>query len=798
MDTLLVVNANRIKQPLKIDGIINEPEWALAVGTNNFYQSRPDFGVTPTQKTSVKILYDDNAIYIAAILYDSSPDSILKQLGSRDEGNLNADDFYFKVDPYLNNQDAYEFGVNAAGIQFDDRFSDYTYDAVWNSAVKINNEGWVVEMEIPYSAIRFPKVSQQQWGLQFTRNIRRRREFDEWALTPLTASNPQIYWGTLNNIVNIKSPLRLTFTPYVSSTLTRQAINGENNQVSYQNTFEYNAGTDIKYGIDDRFTLDMILLPDFGQVQSDKKVKNLSYQEVVFDENRPFFKEGVELFGKDDLFYSRRIGKTPSGYNDIYNELKPGESVVENPSQSKLLNAFKISGRTNNGLGIGFFNAITNHTYAEVKDSTGSSRKILTEPLTDYNIIVFDQQLKNNSNFFFINTHTNRDRGFDDANVTDAGALFSNKKNTFLVGGNAALSQRFKKSDERNSFINTVGYKFSLGASKAGGKIQYGYNHEEVNSEFNTSDIGPYIIPGYVSNKIHFRFQQYNAWKKIRESFHNFNFELTKNFSTDDLRYGELRFNSFANLLSYNAVFIGVGARPFDTYDYRESRSDSRKYRKYKDFFAYTGFSSDYRKKVAIDLQYTTAALMEKYSGYYHEVNISFRFRISDHLFINTSSTYSKDPVSIGYAYIDDLLNKSIFGLRKLFTYENRLSANYIFVKDMSLRVTARHYWNIGDYEKYFNLLDDGELEETSFIDNKNDFSSNFFNVDVMFEWRFAPGSYLNLVYKNAIENDGSLTTNRFDTNFNTLINAPQTNNFSIKVLYYLDYVFLKRISKRK
>lgn len=793
-DTLQTAIATRVSSSPKVDGILSEDIWKQGIISDHFIESRPAYNVSPSQHSSVKILYDDRAIYIGAVLYDSSPDSILSQLGSRDQENLNADDFYFKIDPYHNNQDAYQFGVNAGGVQFDSKFSDLTFDAVWNSAVKITSEGWVVEMEIPYSAIRFPKTNIQDWGLQMTRTIRRRREFDQWALVPLTASNAQLFWGSLKGIENIHSPMRLSFTPYFATTLNRQPVKETDNTLSYQNSFSYNAGADIKYGIDDRFTLDMILLPDFGQVQSDKKVKNLGYNEVVFDENRPFFKEGVELFGKDNLFYSRRIGKTPSGYEDIYDNLRPDETVIKNPSQVKLLNAFKISGRTNAGLGIGVFNAVTNNTYAEVKDSTGTIHKILTEPLTDYNIIIFDQQLKNNSSFYIINTHTNRDKGYDDANVTGTGFSLSNKKNSFVINGSGALSQRFAEATDKNTYINTVGYKYYFEAAKLGGNAQYGLTREEVNDEFNTTDLGYFIIPGYVRYGAWSSIQQYERWHFIRESFHDINAAVTSNYITGDLRQSELNFNSFFNTMSYNAFFIGGGIAPFKTYDYRESREDGRKFRTLRYYYLYAGISSDYRKRLAIDYTFNRAENVAEFTHLpYYESELSFRIRVNNHLFIKTNFNYTVDYASVGYAYYDKASSRSIFGLRKLDTYENIIAVNYMFKNDMSLNITGRHYWNTGNYNTYYNLEDDGELMEANFINAENNFSSNFFNIDIVYEWRFAPGSYLNLVYKNAIETEGPITETRFGENFNEVLNSPQNNTFSIKVLYYLDYLNFRR-----
>jgi hypothetical protein len=434
--------AVRVENAPKIDGVLDEEVWSKVKATDEFTQFRPIEGSKPTYRSEIKIVYNNNAIYVAAMLYDESPNKILHELGNRDDGNLNADFFRFVIDPYNTRQDAFDFGVYASGVQVDSKFSDGTYDGVWQSATKINDKGWVVEMKIPYSAIRFPQKNVQEWGLQFIRTIRRSRETDQWALTPSGVGNPQKYWGTLQGVTEIKTPIRLSLTPYISVYTERRPAYNENGTYSYGNSLSYSGGADIKYGIDDRFTLDMTLFPDFSQVQSDKKVKNLSYNEVTYDENRQFFKEGTDLFSKFGLFYSRRIGRVPSGHNTLSSQLAAGEVIDDNPAQVKLLNATKVSGRTDGGLGIGILNAVTDNTYATVKDSLGHSRKILTEPLTNYNVFVFDQQLANNSSIFVINTNVLREKKYNDANVTASGITLNNKSNTYAIDAIGAFSQK--------------------------------------------------------------------------------------------------------------------------------------------------------------------------------------------------------------------------------------------------------------------------------------------------------------------------------------------------------------------
>ena len=254
------------------------------------------------------------------------------------------------------------FYVTAAGVQLDCNANDqsgedFSWDAIWNSAVKITDFGWVVEIKIPYAALRFPQVDNQKWGVNFTRQIRRDRQMYTWTNIDNKIGNFILQSGELNGIKNIKTPTRLFFFPYVSTYFNK-------NKDGSKSTIK--GGFDIKYGINDAFTLDAILIPDFGQTAFDNQILNLGPFEQQFNENRPFFTEGTDLFNKGNLFYSRRIGGNPS----TYPETTANEEVVNFPSAVNLLNAVKISGRTKNGLGIGFLNAITEKSTAVIFDKT--------------------------------------------------------------------------------------------------------------------------------------------------------------------------------------------------------------------------------------------------------------------------------------------------------------------------------------------------------------------------------------------------------------------------------------------
>ncbi|TND10073.1 MAG: hypothetical protein FD123_755 [Bacteroidetes bacterium] len=476
-DTIVrkILQAHRVTQAPRIDGILDEADWQQAEVTSSFRQSSPIQYAAVSQKTEARIMYDNTAIYISGMLYDTQPDSIMKQLGVRD-GYLTADNFRVVFDTYNTQQDAYDFTVTASGVQSDSRFSDYNYDAVWKSAVKMLPNGWSVEIAIPYSAIRFPAQKEQEWGLQITRNIQRAQEFDQWAITPREAQNGQKYWGILKGITGVDVPVRLSLTPYATGIWDKDGAAGET-----KGSASFSGGLDLKYGINESFTIDATLLPDFSQVQSDAVVKNLRAFEVQLEDKRPFFLEGTDLFSRGDLFYSRRIGKAPSLFYDAPYMLNTDEKLVRNPSRAKLLNATKMSGRTANGLGLGILNAIVDNTYAVAQDTlTGEERNILTEPRSNYNIFVMDKQMKNGSSAYLINTNVIRAGGYNHSNVTGAGLSINNKKNTWNINASGAVSNILEPIDTLQAqFNSTLGYKYNIRLAKNSGKWQYGINRNE-------------------------------------------------------------------------------------------------------------------------------------------------------------------------------------------------------------------------------------------------------------------------------------------------------------------------------
>lgn len=796
IDTTKTFNAVRVEGGLRIDGSLDDEAWQQSMVMTDFVQYLPNEGAQPSQRTAVRILYDNQALYVGVVMYDTAPDSIMKELGMRDILDLNSDYFLIGFDPYLKDQDAWHFGVYASGVQVDFKRSDDTYDAIWESAVRISDEGWIAEMRIPWSAIRFPAKPEQHWSMQANRYIRRNRETILWTQVPSKTNNAQLFWGSLKGISNVAPSLRLSFTPYLSSYAETGPEFQSNGDVKYRKSFSYNAGADVKYGIDERFTIDMTLFPDFGQVQSDNKVKNLSYREVTYDENRPFFKESVELFNRNNLFYSRRIGKIPSGYYSAENQLLSGERLTDNPSRSRLLHALKLSGRTDNGLGIGFFNAITDNTYAVAEDSLGRERRILTEPLTNYSAIVLEQDMKNNSEIYFINTNVTRDKKYNDANVTGSGFLLSNKENTLAMEANGSLSQVISRNDSMppGNYNTNMGYQWSLALHKLGGTFNYAVARTVYDSRYFSSDLGYQTINNKVLYEAEIKHNMPQRWKLFRNSFNNINFSHATHFESGKTVTSQVNLNLFATLMNYLSVFAGGGTSPFESYNYFEPRVEGRYHKEIRYYFAFAGFSTDYRKKVALDLSCNLSNFIGRFVSEGYNISSLLRYRMSDRLTLKWNSQYNFDPYNLGFADITEN-DTIIYGTRYLNTYVNQLGISWIFNKDMFVTLNARHYWLTAQYRNYLTLQEDGELTLNNEYNINNDFSYNAFNIDLIYSWRFAPGSDIIFSYKNAIEEDELQITSipSYDTNFKRVMNSPQTNSVSLKILFYLDYNYLRK-----
>tara|TARA_R110000850_G_scaffold199977_1_gene326152 strand:- start:52732 stop:55224 length:2493 start_codon:yes stop_codon:yes gene_type:complete len=771
------INVLRITEPPKIDGILDDAAWKNAPIADGFVERIPVNGrpIPDSLKTEVKIVYDDLGIYFGATLNDPDPNKILKELTERDQ--IGNDDFFFiLLNGYNDRQQSLQFIVTAAGVQYDAKMTndneDSSWNAVWYSAVNINENGWVAEIFIPYSELRFPSRDVQTWGLNMEREFRRERTRYSWNHIDNTKGSFSIYDGEIHGIENIETPLRLSLQPYLSAYVNN--FDGETETV-------VNGGADLKYGINDAFTLDMVLVPDFGQTKFDETVLNLSAFEVQYAEQRPFFTEGTELFSKGNLFYSRRIGGAPSGSVT----LTENEEIVSFPSRVDLLNASKISGRTSGGLGIGFFNAITKKAEAAIVDSeTQEQRKVVVEPLTNYNILVLDQRFGENSSLSFVNTNVLRDGGFTDANASALLLSLTNKKNTYRYNAGAkgswVVSESTKFGMEGQAQISNISGKHRTTAAVFFRTKDYDIN--DLGFSANTNFINYYGYYGYrllqpvgFLNSMNLNFNLNYDRRLEPDLYHRYSFNFNSNFTTKD-------FFGFGG---------GFESTPFGVNDIYEPRIEGRHVKVPAYYNPWVWISTDYRKRFALDVNLDWVSYDQKDRESFF-IQVSPRFRFSDKWKMAARSSINKSFLEEGFVNIRD--NDIIFGQRGRNTIVNSIESQYIFNNKMALDLSFRHYYSEVAYRKFYTLEDNGGLAHNTDYSNVHDTTFNAWNVDLRYSWWFAPGSQVTFLYRNAIDSFINQSGLPYSENFTDLFDSPQLNSFSIRISYFLDYNRMKNM----
>jgi hypothetical protein len=797
------LEAQRTSKPVKIDGRIDDEAWKDASIMTDLIEFRPTVGrlEEPETKTVTYLMYDEEGIYFGGFCYERTKDSIARELAGRDGFGTN-DYIGLIFDTYNDKLNGFEYFVTPLGEQWDakmspDRGEDFTWSAVWESGAVIHDNGWSFEMFLPYSAIRFGKDEVQTWGLNITRRRRKTEQQYTWNPIDPNVSGFLTQEGLWTNIRNIKPPLRLQFSPYFSTYVNHYPFNtpGQKNWSS-----SVSGGMDIKYGINQAFTLDMTLIPDFGQVQSDNRVLNLSPFEVKYDERRPFFTEGTELFNKGNLFYPRRIGIQPVGAKGIGSFMNDEDRIIKNPAESKLINATKISGRTQKGLGIGVLNAVTNHRYGILENSnTKEQREVLMDPLTNYSVIVLDQTMKNNSSVSFVNTNVWRSGGAYDANVMAGLFSLNDKKNMWRVNGMVARSMLFgfnPDGSDRN------GHSHSLGFGKTSGRWNFQVAHELTNKTYNSNDLGYFTINNTLDHYFWTGYRWNKPTKWYNSIYLNFNVNYSRQLSPASFRSANINANVNGQLKNLWYVGSYQGYEP-EFNDFFESRT-GRVFRGWSNYYIGGWFETNQAKKynVYMELLWVDRSM---FNSQRFQFNFQQRYRFSDKLSVTHNLNNEPQKRNVGYAnhYLQDPITNSwypthYFGRRDRETVENTLSFKYSFNTMMNITTRIRHYWSNVKYDQLYYLKDDGGLLEVPDEPTTANQNYNFFTVDAVYTWQFAPGSFINIVWKNAAENYNAFFEKGYFKNFNNTMKTDDNNNLSLKVIYFLDYFQFRKGMKKK
>ena len=506
----------------RIDGRLDDAVWVQAEPASRFTQRSPLDGQPATESTVVRVAYDDEAIYIGARMYDSEPNRIVAELGRRD-GGLSDDHFEFAIDSYHDHRTAFFFKVSTLGVRSDGLYSDdgegydMSWDPVWGAAARRDSLGWTAECRIPLSQLRFPNSPAHVWGINFNRYIRRNAEDDFWSYVGQTDQGYSSFFGHLFGIADIPQPRRLELLPYASAVEERLASGSPENPFDDGSTEVGRAGLDLKYGLASNVTLDATVNPDFGQVEADPAVVNLTAYETYFEERRPFFVERGDIFsgGNQQYFYSRRIGRRPQR-----DAAAPDSGFADQPSSTTILGAGKLTGRTAGGWSVGLLEAATAREYAALSDADGVRTREIVEPFTNYAVVRAKRDFRSGaSTFGLIGTAVNR--RIDDASLDflrssayAGGADFSHRfsSNRFrlsgslgfsYIGGDTAAIRRaqvssaryFQRPDAGHVVLDPLrtsitGWTGSLAFARVQGNVNYSVSAAATSPGFEINDLG--------------------------------------------------------------------------------------------------------------------------------------------------------------------------------------------------------------------------------------------------------------------------------------------------------------------
>jgi hypothetical protein len=750
------LEAVRTAVPPRIDGYLDDIVWEKAPIATDFVQYSPFSGRPASFRTEVRVLYDDEALYIAAMMYDPNPDSIFLNLGQRDsDRNLNADMFHVEISTFNDGLNGETFKISASGVQSDMKATpgseggwggggDRNWDAVWESSVTVTGEGWIAELRIPFSALRFPRLEEQTWGINFWREIRRYREESSWSYVDREIGTSFNHLGELKGLKNLVPPVRLSLVPYLSGYVER--FDGDRPGLTWS------GGLDVKYGVSESFTFDATLIPDFGQVQSDDQVLNLTPYEVKYNERRPFFMEGTELFSRGDIFYSRRIGTRPKLYHEAYDQPDDGEVLLSNPQEAAMINASKLSGRFRNGLGVGVFNAMTNNMYAEIENlQTGDVRRYKTEPFTNYNMLVLDQSLRNNSYVSLANTNVwrsgERDENYYTANVTATDFKLQNNTRLYSVSGKVALSQKYY-----DELSNRFGHRYEFSGGKTGGTLRLDYRISGVSDSFDPNDMGFLRRNNEFRQTASVAYNTHQPFWKIYTTRTSLSYSYNQLHNPRVFTGSSVDFSSMIILSNYWMVTLRGGYKPGGEDDYYEPRVPGRFYHTPKEGSLHFKFDTDRSKRYYFDFSASTMKRWSEHDQSSWTLTVEQEVKVSTRMSAGLDLSGSRNINDIGFVSFDGENDDIIFGKRDNSTFTTTINSEFIFTADSYLTFRLRHYWSKADYDdNFYSLTDNGRLEPGAYTGVNPDFNYNAFNVDMVYTWRFAPGSELTVVWKNSI-----------------------------------------------
>ncbi len=770
--------AVRTPDPPRVDGHLNEPQWQLASIISDFTQRDPFEGDAPTQKTEIRILYDDHAIYFGCMMYDSEPSKIVARLARRDDEIL-SDVISIRIDSYHDHQTAFEFTINAAGVKIDIlQYNDATeeddsWDGVWDVETRITSEGWVAEIRIPFTVLRFPEKEEQEWGIEFIRRIARNREQDQWVLIRKNESGFVSKFGHLVGIRGVRSPTNMEILPY---TVGGGRFVPESPAYPEGRDLTSNAGLDLKYKPVGGITVDATFNPDFGQVEADPAVLNLTTFEQFYPEKRPFFVEGTQIlrfttFGGDfgpGLFYSRRIGRALSV------QAPEGGYVLNQPRFATILGAAKISGKTADGLSLGVLEAVTKKEVATLVDSTGAKNDQIVEPLANYSLVRLRQDVLGNSNVGAMLTSVNKEGRLPAFTAgVDWNLKFLNNEyrvDGFWAGSHTTLfGERITGSAGRMSIGKEAGEHWLASVS-----------WDFTSKQFNINDIGFFRRPndyGFVST-ITYREQTPSDW--YRFWLVNANYHLRKNFDGAELIHW---IQSAGNLTFSNYWQMGYQImKDWGKHDDRETRGNGL-YNKPSSQTFLVLIGSDPREDIVGNIFYAIGS--NSRNAGFNSTSFELELKPASYLTVEIEGSHSTSANEWAWVYnFDTSPDTTIFADRSTEAWDLTLRGTYVFTRDLTLQVYFQYFNAKGKRENFGRLTSPETFVPYSF--SWPEFNLLSFNSNVVLRWEYLPGSTMYLVWSQARNgNDGGFLT-PFGDSFSRTFALPGENALLLKISYWL------------
>lgn len=834
-----------------IDGVLNDVSWGVVEWASDFVENRPDENTVPSERTKFKIVYDDKNLYIAFRCYDSKPEKIERRLSRRDGYQGDWVGIFF--DSYNDKRTSFNFIVTAAGVKGDEFLtnngnnSDDSWNPIWYTKTNIDEEGWTAEMKIPLSQLKFGKAKDQSWGLEVMRKLFREEERYVWQRIPREVAGFVSEYGQLKGLLNIEPQKQLEIQPYtVTKFETYEPKVG--NPFEDGNDFNFNGGLDAKIGITNDLTLDLTVNPDFGQVEADPSSIALDGFQIFFNERRPFFVENNNIFeykvsksqagntfGSDNLFYSRRIGRSPQG------SVNTGDGeFVDQPDNTPIIGAAKFSGKTKDGWSIGVLESVTAKRYATI-DNEGDRRKETVEPLTNYFVGRLQKDFNERNTFIGgMFTAVNRENLTDNIDFLHKSAYtggldFKHQwdDRAWYVGGNVNWShvkgtkeaiQNTQKSithlfdrvdasylevDENSTSLTGTGGNVQVGNLDGRWKFESGATWRSPELELNdigfqrrADDIRHYTWIGYQTQKPDSTFRRvgvnYNHWSAWDFGGNHNLLQLNTN------SWQRWKNNWFTNL---GVTFVPIRYSNF-------ALRGGPRLRQSPSMFFWNGINTDNRKKVRFNMFHNGSVGAENsYKSYNIEFGVSYQptnaLRISAEpsLGINNDKLQFIDNIVVGgdTRYLNGEISQRTLSLS--------LRLNYTINPNLSIQYWGQPYISRGRYTNFkfitnpiakqfedrFSLYKSNQIAFADDVytvdedlDNLPDFS--FDNPDFSFiqfrsnlvvRWEYIPGSEIFLVWSQDISQSGNPQEQLFGSLKDNIFGDQKPQNiFLLKATY--------------